>query len=45
MYLYPHNASVEATVLTLHQEKVKLVIVRRLAPLPYVAWIAHHRLG
>jgi len=28
-----------------HQEKVKLVIVCQLALLPYVAWIAHHRLG
>ena len=28
-----------------HQGKVKLVIVRRLALLPCVAWIAHHSLG
>jgi hypothetical protein len=32
-------------ILQLHQERVKLVIVRRLALLPCVALIAHHRLG
>ena len=32
-------------VLYIHQERVKLVIVRQLALLPCVALIAHHRLG
>ena len=45
LHLVEKISDTEGLTLDQHQEKVKLIIVCRLALLPCVAWIAHHSLG